>query len=104
MTTTISSGSSSGVNPILPLADERDKVKKLLKMDMPAGGAPRTHTKEYWEVVHCTVCTTDFYKGELPPPTGSGPQSCPPVQGAHLETGQAFQIAHEDSRIFCDAS
>ena len=60
-------------------------------METPTGDAPKTNTKEYWEVVHCTVCTTDFLKGELPPPTGSGPQCCPQCNGQTLKPGKHFK-------------
>ena len=85
----VSTGSaSSGVNPILPLAEGPDNVKKWLDEELTNTIVSGTPTKDYWEIVHCKVCTTDFRKGDLTSPTGSGLRSCPQCQGDTLKPGR----------------
>ena len=95
MTTVISTGSaSSGLNPILPLSEEPvkqqtlDNVKKRLDEELTSVMVPGKSSKDNWEIVHCTVCHTDFCKGDLTSPTGSGLHSCPQCQGDTLKPGR----------------
>ena len=71
MATMVSTGSaSSGAKPILPLSEEHDKhlivdnVKKRLDEELTNAIVSSKPARDYWEIVHCNVCTTDFRKGD----------------------------------------
>ena len=76
------------MNAILPLAEKRDTVKKQLDMEMPEGVGPGLPTAEYWEIVHCGICATDYLKGEMKSPTGRGLKPCPRCNGDTLKPGK----------------
>ena len=100
MATITSTGSAGGVNAILPLAEERDKVKKKLDRELTDIVVSSTPSKDYWEIVHCKVCTTDFLKGELTSPTGSGLQACPQCKGNTLKPGKFVRSPYKTSCAF----